>query len=220
MDAPVQGAVTGAAASPPAARPDAAAAVEAAVLFGLIVAQIWFFQDRAPGLAALLLGLVIASWTWRRDTLKSLGLQPEDFSQAANIGLALAVALTALAAVAHFKNPGFTHRLGSLSDHAKKVMEYYGWALFQQMLLHGYFTNRFHRATGTPWPAALLSGLLFGLVHVPNWKLSAACLAGGAAGAVFFLKSRNLYPIALAHAVLAVCLRSFLHISMRVGPGF
>ena len=205
--------------SGPGTRVDVGAAVELAAMFALVMAFIWFVHVSAPGLIVVPLALVIGSWVARRDTLRTVGLHPADFDETGDLGMMTAVAVAAMALAAGLVNPEFTRQGQSVVDLGKGVLKYYGWALFQQLFLLGYFANRLHRAWPRPVLTAVVAGLLFSVTHIPNPVLMAATFAGGALGAWFFLRSRNLYPLALAHAVLAVAIRYLFESSMKVGPG-
>lgn len=98
------------------------------------------------------------------------------------------------------------------------------WALFQQFVLQSYFFVRLEFILRDSRRAVLACGLLFSLLHIPNPFLMLTTLAAGLAFCELFRRYRSLYPLALAHAVLGLCiavtLSSDLHHGMRVGQGF
>ncbi len=52
------------------------------------------------------------------------------------------------------------------------------------------------------WTIVPISAVAFGAVHVPNWKLTAAATALGAAYAPLYLWHRNFWPLGLYHGAL------------------
>jgi hypothetical protein len=98
------------------------------------------------------------------------------------------------------------------------------WACVQQLLLQGFFLPRCLELTKGKVSAALLAGALFALAHLPNPVLTPVTLVGGFAACLFFLRYRNLYPLALAHAILGIAVGVTIpgpvdH-NMRVGLGY
>jgi hypothetical protein len=79
---------------------------------------------------------------------------------------------------------------------------YPAWGLTQQFLVQGLVTR--HLADAGAPPAAIVptTALLFGAVHVPNWRLTAATTALGGAYAGLYLRHRNLWPLGLYHGWL------------------
>ena len=72
--------------------------------------------------------------------------------------------------------------------------------------------------------AALLAGVLFSLAHLPNPILTPITLFWGFAACLLFLHYRNLYPLAIAHAILgvtiAITIPGPVDHNMRVGLGY
>ena len=194
--------------------------LEVAVLLGLLMVYVWFLQDRVPALPAGLLAIIVASWIWRKDSPRSLGLQPDDFSRVPSLGGMVVLALGVIILAAALEHQTFDLDWGRPGAAARRVMQYFGWALLQQLILHGYFTNRLQQALRGKGAASVAAGVVFGIVHLPNPTLTVATLLGGAIGARWFLASRNVYPLALAHAILAVATRQLFDVSMKVGPGY
>jgi len=101
---------------------------------------------------------------------------------------------------------------------------YIGWALVQQFILQDFFLARLLRLTRTRTVAVLSAGLMFAIAHVPNPVLVIATVVWGTVACTLFLRYRNLYVLALAHAILGMCIAvavpNHLHHHMRVGLGY
>ena len=73
----------------------------------------------------------------------------------------------------------------------------------------------------TPTSAAAFTAGLFAVAHLPNPILTLITLVFGLASCFFFLYYRNLVPLALAHAMLGICIGITIPASMdhnmRVG---
>ncbi|MEM1041119.1 MAG: CPBP family glutamic-type intramembrane protease [Bacteroidota bacterium] len=79
---------------------------------------------------------------------------------------------------------------------------YPAWGVVQQTLVQGFFTRHLDRTGLSPWIIAPASAVAFGSVHIPNWELTAATTALGAAYAALYLRHRNLWPLGFYHGVL------------------
>ncbi len=90
---------------------------------------------------------------------------------------------------------------------AAHLGRYLGWGFVQQYWMHAFAVRRFRQAGVGKAPMVPLAGVLFGLMHAPNWPLVA--LTGGAAmvWCALFLRKPNLFTLAASHAVLAVLVR-------------
>jgi membrane protease YdiL (CAAX protease family) len=78
------------------------------------------------------------------------------------------------------------------------------WALLQQTLFQFYLLGRMRAL----WPAAPahmlagMNGIVYGAVHLPAWDITAVTMIGGAVWSWYYLRDRQLLPIAFSHAVL------------------
>jgi membrane protease YdiL (CAAX protease family) len=98
------------------------------------------------------------------------------------------------------------------------------WSFAQQFMLQGYFLLRLLRILPRREGAALAAAGIFAAAHLPNPILTPITLAWGACACFVFLRCRNVYPLALAHAILgitvAVTIPGPVVHNMRVGLGY
>ena len=108
------------------------------------------------------------------------------------------------------------------------VIFYLLWGFVQQGLFLGYFNARIRKGIG-PHPlaglpargfAALLSGILFGAIHLPSLPLAAFTTVEGALLAWYFQSdaTRNLFVVAVIHAVAGTLFSALLPFSTNIGP--
>lgn len=133
--------------------------------------------------------------------------------------LALAAAAIATAAALHTLHPP-----GTATQFIQRYWGYAIWACLQQFLLQDFFLLRLLRLLPTRTAAAIAAALLFTLAHLPNPILTSVTLLWGLAACLLFLRYRNLYPLAISHAILGICMAITIpgpvdH-NMRVGLGY
>lgn len=202
--------------------------IEIAIIILLIQIRIWLF-DRLGIFSwlatAVPIALVIYSWCKNNDNAKTLGIVPEsltrDLNQIVPAFLGFFIAIVSVSIVC---NPGAFDQPNLAGKFTKLILLYFPWALLQQLWCNGYFVNRFQKISANPKTTTFLTGLLFGIIHLPNPVLFIATFFGGAMSAHFFQRNRNLYFLALAHAILAVSIKYLLpdtwHHNLRIGPGY
>lgn len=137
------------------------------------------------------------------------------------VGFAIALTLAAIA---------FADRIHTLHMPPTPwlFLRHYGlyavWAAIQQITLQWFFLSRSLRLLPDPTSAAAFTSGLFAIAHLPNPILTIVTLVFGFAACYFFLHYRNLVPLALAHAMLGICIGvtipSSLDHNMRVGIGY
>lgn len=98
------------------------------------------------------------------------------------------------------------------------------WALLQQFLAQSFFFLRLEQLLRGGRRAVIATALLFASTHIPNPVLVPVTLVGGLVLSEVFRRHRTLYPLAVAHALVALALaisipESVLH-DMRVGIGY
>jgi hypothetical protein len=106
----------------------------------------------------------------------------------------------------------------------KTYWGYAVWSFVQQVLLLDFFLSRFLCLLPGKKSAVIATAGIFALAHVPNPILTPLTLLWGIAACLLFLRYRNLYPLAIAHAIFGICLAITVpgpvsH-NMRVGLGY
>lgn len=155
-------------------------------------------------------------------TARELGVGRGGFSASAWImaaGAGMALAIMGMGATY-----GTLHILFGVKPIVLHVGAYALWALMQQFVAQSYFFLQIEELTGSSRKAVIGSGLIFGLLHIPNPVLLIVTTIGGLAFSEMFCRYRNIYPLAFAHAAvalaIAVSLPNSVHRHMRVGIGY
>ena len=212
------------------------ALIEIAIAYALILSVIWsprpvqrvLWVIAAVGVA----GMMARSWPGR----EALGLRTTNFGRTMWVPTAaLAIAATAVAVSIHLHGlrlpaspPVGIGSSGDVLGHATLIARtFWGYALWtfaQQFLLQGFFLMRLLEIVPGPKLAAFAAATLFALAHIPNPILCITTLAWGFAACLVFLRYRNLYPLAIAHAIfgimLAITIPAPIIRNMRVGLGY
>jgi len=112
---------------------------------------------------------------------------------------------------------------------SQEVLTYWAWALFQQFLVTAGFWRHFRSAAGggsagDELRAAALAATVFALAHAPNGPLMGLVFVAEVVWLLGFARFRNLFALALAHAVAALVVKdAFVGRwlpSMKVGLGY
>lgn len=206
---------------------------EVGAVFILMMLAIWLYGISKP--IAITLGILSITWifwSWQRyDIGKTLGLCPEKIGPPSQIFLfcfCLALTVFFLLFIGYFVD---SKNLADKSNWKKwenlAFGKYFLWGVIQQVLMHGFFTNRLGNVFKENWKTAWVIGAMFAVMHFPNWILAIGTLFWGIASAYFFLScSRNIYLLGFAHGILATTVKYFIaspiigHGCMRIGPGF
>ena len=198
-------------------------ALEALLVYALILTYIWRWQHTLPHIWIALWGIILISQFLHRDTLRSLGLSLAGMRSSAQLVLPIALAFYVPFLAYGFARHALT--LVPVNGHALESLLGYGaWCAFQQYLAQSYFHNRLMGAVHSRHLSSFLVGIIFGSAHIPNPILMIATTVAGFVFAEIFARHRNIWPIALAQAVgglllAAVSPASLMH-NMRVGPGY
>lgn len=212
------------------------ALAELAVAYALILSVIWSPRPWQRLLWIIAVAGVAAMMARSWDGRRSLGLRRENFWRSLWVaGVALAFAVASVMLSSHLHNlrlpqPPLTG-MGSTHDafgHAMLFVRSYWayalWTFIQQFLLQGFFLIRLTQIIPGPKVAAFAAAGLFALAHLPNPILTVTTLVWGFAACLVFLRYRNLYTLAIAHAILGITLAITIPgpmiRNMRVGLGY
>lgn len=196
--------------------------IELSVGFGLILVVIWAPRAWQRYLWVLAAAFVFAAICMSWDGCKAMGLRLTNLLRSLwVVGFALAVAAMAVALAARW------HTL-NMPSNPVSFFERYGayivWAFVQQLLLQAFFLTRSLRLLSRTKSAAIVAAFFFAVAHLPNPILTAITLVLGLASCMVFLHYQNLYPLAIAHAILgiaiAITIPGQVHHNMRVGMGY
>jgi Type II CAAX prenyl endopeptidase Rce1-like len=193
--------------------------IEISVGYALILLVIW---TPSPWQKPLYLGAVlwvILSTCISFDGWRPMGLRVSNpFRSLWIVAASLALAAIAIAISARL------HTLRQFEGLPAFIQRYWGYAIFafaQQFLLQDFFLLRLLPAKTT---AVSVAAALFALAHLPNPILTPITLVWGLACCLLFLRYRNVYPLALSHAILgislAITIPGPIDHNMRVGLGY
>lgn len=191
------------------------ALLEPGIVLILIMLEIWAYRGKNSLPKLLILLVMLTGWIVRKEGLRELGL--------VNIFCAGPV-LAILAGKIMFR--GISPDRKTLLGFAIFAVGYFAWALFQQLILNGFFAKRL-RGCGIPEKSVRVwAGCIFSLAHAPNPILMPATFFGGIAASHVFLrmKPKNLYWLALAQTAITILLLQAMpavwHHRFAVGPVF
>ncbi len=197
---------------------------EVIAVFSMMVVYIWEIRQFQVGLTIFILGLALASNALRGEGCRHVGFSWNNFARGVrSLGpavLGIALLLLIGGALEH------TFRNVTLRTAVAGFLIYCVWGLFQQYLLNGFLLNRLVEMAGgiTSHWLLLPVAAVFSLIHAPNWFLMAVTLPAGYLSGLVYLRFRNLFVLALAHAMLGCLLYlvipdSISH-SLYVGPNY
>ena len=176
--------------------------------------QKWFYWVAATFLIAVLL------LSFRG--FQSMGLRTANLAR--SLWIVGAALLLCAAAVAIAASAGTLQHNGGFIPFFKRYWGYALWASAQQLLLQDFFLARLLRLIPRPHTAALAAAAMFSFAHLPSPILTSITFVWGWLACLLFLHYRNLYPLALTHAILgitiAVTLPGPVTRNMRVGLGY
>lgn len=156
------------------------------------------------------------------DGLKAMGLRATNFLHSLwVVGAALATAAAAVLVAARL------HTMHVPPGPILFIETYWGyalWAAVQQFLMQCFFLSRLRRLLPDERFAAAIAALIFAVAHLPSPILVSVTLLWGFAACLLFLRYRNLYTLAMAHAILgitiAITIPGPVDHNMRVGLGY
>ncbi len=195
---------------------------ELAGIYALILLVIWTPRPWQAVLWVVAAATVLYIAYLSFEGFRPMGLCRENLVQSLwAVGLAIVIAMVAVTFAGrlhtlHMPDPplGFFRRCGP----------YVIWAASQPLVLQWFFLSRSIRLLPDATSASALAAGLFAVAHLPNPVLTLVTLVCGLASCLFFIRYRNLVPLAIAHAILGICIgvtvpNSIDH-NMRVGIGY
>ena len=194
---------------------------ELLVGYGLLLAALWT-EGELRWLSATATAMwVVGVTVYHRPRLRDLGL--------AWAGFARSLWVVAVAALAGAMMLFAGHLAGTLHNYVLRrtlpaaACGYLFWTLQQQFMLQSFFFLRLESLL-TSRKAVWAAAGLFALAHFPNPVLLPATWIAGLAFCELFRRHRNIYTLAIAQAILGMCLAAALpealHHHMRVGIGY
>jgi membrane protease YdiL (CAAX protease family) len=198
------------------------ALAELATSYGLILIVVWIPRPWQKQLWWIAAGAIFYFISISFDGLNAMGLRAKNFLRAlwvVGAALLLAGAAVFIAAWRHT-----LHMPAGPFLFIQTFWAYAIWAGVQQFLMLAFFLLRMLRLLPNAWSAVAATALIFSLAHLPNPILTPVTLIWGVISCQIFLRYRNLYPLAMAHAILGIAIAitvpgPAIH-NMRVGLGY
>lgn len=196
--------------------------LELSGIYGLILIVIWTphpYQVLMWCLASIVTVSVIAI---SFESFQSMGLCTANLLRSLwAVGLAACLALIAVALANRLHT---LHTPATLASTARHFIGYALWATVQEIILQCFLVVRVFRLLRNVPLAAVVSAALFSVAHLPNPVLAVITLVFGVAACLLYLHYRNVWPLALAHALLgtaiAITIPADIDHNMRVGVGY
>ena len=195
---------------------------ELAIAYGLILLVIWTPRPWQRILWWVAATVIVAIASISFEGLRAMGVRRENFFRSFWIvGAALLISFVAVALAIWLRT---LHVPGSPLLFIETYVGYIIWTFVQQLLLQCFFLSRLLRLIPNPRLAAIAAAVIFGAAHLPSPILAPVTLLWGLAACLLFLRYRNIYTLAIAHAILGVTLAITVsgpvsH-NMRVGLGY
>ena len=194
---------------------------ETAIGYGLLQLTLWTEGElrwvAASGVALWIIGVTI----YHHPRLRELGLSWAGFA-----GSLWVVGLAVLGGGAMLLG---AHRAGILHPYVlhrtllAAAFGYLIWTFEQQFMVQSFFFLRLEQLLGSRKAVWAAAGL-FAVAHLPNPVLVPATLIAGLVFCELFRRYRNIYTLAIAQAILGMCLAAAVpdswHHHMRVGIGY
>jgi len=194
---------------------------ELAVGYGLLQAALWTEGDLRWAWAIAAALWMVGVTVYHRPKLWELGLGWTGLARSL-----WAVGMAALAGAAMLFGAHLAGTLHGYVLHRSLLAAAFGyliWTFQQQFMLESFFFLRLERLLGSR-KAVWAGAGLFALAHFPNPVLVPATWVAGLALCELFRRYRNIYTLAIAQAILGMCLAAAvpeaLHHHMRVGIGY
>jgi membrane protease YdiL (CAAX protease family) len=196
--------------------------LELAIAYGLILLVIWTPRSWQRILWWVAAAAVVAIASISFEGLQAMGLRRENFLRSLWIvGAALLISAGSVVLAVWLRT---LHVPATPLLFIETYAGYIIWTFVQQLLMQCFFLSRLLRLLPSAKLAAIVAALIFAAAHLPNPILAPVTLLWGLASCLLFLRYRNLYPLAMAHAIMgitiAVTVPGPVSHNMRVGLGY
>ena len=197
--------------------------LDIAGLIILVELYIWRWQYSAPRAWVAAVAWLAASFLIHRDTPRTLGWRVDNLA-AATRRAAVVLGLFAGVLIAIGLARGAAAQIPPNRGSITHLARYFGFCVFQQVVLNSLVTNRLLEVCSRPWLAAVIAGTIFAATHWPNPVLVPLTFVGGTAMAWLFARERNILPLAVGQVILSLLIwwafPPSWHHGLRVGPGY
>ncbi len=167
--------------------------------------------------------LMIGSHRLRRERLRDLGFRFDNFFRALKLLILPMLAIAILSLVIGLISGA---RPNFMRWHAERWLIAqlalgFAWGFVQQYVLQSFINRRAQVIWGPGVLSALLTAMIFALLHLPNPWLMLVTMIGGLVWAGVYQRAPNLFALALSHSVMTWVLVSTLPVSalnhLRIG---
>jgi membrane protease YdiL (CAAX protease family) len=180
-------------------------------------AYIWLLATQARWTVVIPVALVGLLWRRQSQTPASLGLRFSSFVLSLRQWYVLWILSTAL-----FLFLG-RHVIFNTSILLRGCL-YFIWCTLQQLLYQSVIWAVVRKRLASRWTAALVSGLVFASLHIPNPVLIPGTLLWGVFSSLLFENCRSVIGLALLQVMLSSMLMwvtpYHLHRGFRTGPSY
>src|SRR3989344_972801 len=162
-------------------------------VFVLVMLVIW--RGDVWPLALPVVFLLLNYWRNNPDRFKNLWKPDGEQQYYVLLYLSFLVFWRSINLIGELNDPQVLSQPDFFRNFAISFFLYLSNALWQQVLVNGYFLPRLEEGFKNERKAILALGLLFGLAHIPNPVLIPITMIGGMASAYFFKRTRNIYVL-------------------------
>ena len=174
-------------------------------VFLILEMAAWFLSDNfllfIGAILTVLFLVAIPVWINQKASLADIGLKPFGWSFEKRTIFWFLVLFFSVLGVSIMTCSG--NSCPTIKSFLTRVAYYYPWAIVQQIILLGYFGLRLRHARVAYKKRLIVLVVLFSLMHIPNPLLMFFTALGGVFSVLYFERTRNLYYIALGHALVA-----------------